>query len=108
MNKQIKNRISEISKLCENCKVDKLWIFGSANTSAFNEKSDFDFLVSFEDMDLVDYADCYFLLVEKLELLLARNVDLVTVKSLSNPYFIESVEESKLLIYDRQNQEILV
>jgi len=108
MNKLVKNRISEITQLCQSCRVDKLWIFGSANTPAFNDKSDFDFLVSFEEMDVVDYAENYFLFVGKLEKLLNRNVDLVTVNSLSNPYFIKAVEESKSLIYDRQNQEIFI
>jgi predicted nucleotidyltransferase len=108
MNELVKNRIFEISTLCESCKVDKLWIFGSANTLAFNEKSDFDFLVSFENMDVVEYAENYFLLIEKLEKLLKRDVDLVTVNSLSNPYFIKAVEESKSLIYDQQNQKIPV
>ena len=108
MNKLVKNRISEIANLCQTCRVDKLWIFGSANTPAFNDKSDFDFLVSFEEMDVVDYAENYFLLVGNLEKVLNRDVDLVTVNSLSNPYFIKAVEESKSLIYDRQNQEIFI
>ena len=100
--------MSEIANLCKTCRVDKLWIFGSANTPAFNDKSDFDFLVSFEEMDVVEYAENYFLLVGNLEKVLNRNVDLVTVNSLSNPYFITAVEESKSLIYDRQNQEIFI
>ncbi len=108
MNKLIKNKISEIAQLCQSCRVERLWIFGSANTPDFNDKSDFDFLVSFEEMDVVDYAENYFLLVENLEKILKRNVDLVTVNSLSNPYFIKAVEESKSLIYDRQNQEIFI
>ncbi len=108
MNKLIKNRISEIVSLCENCNVEKLWIFGSANSPFFNDKSDLDFLVSFKDMDMVEYAENYFLLAEKLEKLLNREVDLVTVNSLSNPFFIEAVEKSKSLIYDRQNQKIPV
>lgn len=108
MNKLIKNKISEIAQLCQSCRVERLWIFGSANSPDFNDKSDFDFLVSFEEMDVVDYAENYFLLVENLEKILKRNVDLVTVNSLSNPYFIKAVEESKSLIYDRQNQEIFI
>jgi predicted nucleotidyltransferase len=59
-------------------------------------------------MDVVEYAENYFLLIEKLEKLLKRDVDLVTVNSLSNPYFIKAVEESKSLIYDQQNQKIPV
>jgi predicted nucleotidyltransferase len=104
----IKNRKQEIKSLCEELKIEKLWVFGSAATSGFSEKSDVDFLVSFEKMKPEDYAETYFLLAENLEEILDRKVDLVTVKSLSNPYFIQSVEESKTLIYDRQSQEILI
>jgi uncharacterized protein len=63
-------------------------------------------LVSFENMRPEDYAENYFLLAENLEEILGRDVDLVTINSLSNPYFIQSVEESKTLIYDRQSQKI--
>jgi predicted nucleotidyltransferase len=50
-------------------------------------------------MDSADYADTYFELAEKFEKLFHRPVDLVTDKSLSNPYFIESINQNKLLIY---------
>lgn len=108
MVKEIKNNILKIKTLCEDLKVEKLWIFGSATKSTFSPESDVDFLVSFEKMKPEDYAENYFLLAENLEKILERKVDLVTVNSLSNPYFIQSVEESKMLIYDRQNQEIFV
>lgn len=108
MNKLIKNRIQKIKTLCEKLKVEKLWLFGSAATPEFSKQSDIDFLVSFEKMEPEDYAENYFLLAEALEEILERKVDLITVNSLSNPYFIRAVEESKLLIYDRQNQEIFV
>ncbi len=88
--------------------VDKLWIFGSANTLSFSKDSDIDFLVSFVDLKIEDYAENYFLLAEKLEQLFGRKVDLVTVKSLSNPYFIEEVNKSKSLIYDRQGEKIFI
>lgn len=104
----VKNRIQKIASLCEELKVEKLWIFGSATKSSFSPESDVDFLVSFEKMKPEDYAENYFLLAENLEEILERKVDLVTVNSLSNPYFIQSVEESKTLIYDRQSQEILI
>ena len=108
MIKEIKNSIQKITSLCEELKVEKLWIFGSATKPSFSVESDIDFLVSFEKMEPEDYAENYFLLAENLEEILGRNVDLVTINSLSNPYFIQSVEASKLLIYDRQSQEIFV
>ena len=51
-------------------------------------------------MDYADYADTYFTLANKFEYLFRRPVDLVTDKSLSNPYFIKSVNQAKTLIYD--------
>ena len=108
MIKIVKNNIQKITSLCEELKVEKLWIFGSATKSSFTAKSDIDFLVSFSTMKPEDYAENYFLLAENLEKILGRVVDLVTVNSLSNPYFIQSVEESKTLIYDRHSQEILI
>jgi uncharacterized protein len=106
MIKEIKNSIQKITSLCEKLKVEKLWIFGSATKASFSAESDVDFLVSFENMRPEDYAENYFLLAENLEEILGRDVDLVTINSLSNPYFIQSVEESKTLIYDRQSQKI--
>ena len=108
MIKIVKNNIQKIALLCEEFKVEKLWVFGSATKSSFSAESDVDFLVSFENMKPKDYAENYFLLAENLEEILGRDVDLVTVNSLSNPYFIQSVEESKTLIYGRQSQEILI
>ncbi len=81
-------------------------VFGSVNSYEFSEKSDVDFLVSFEKMKPEDYAENYFLLAEKLESIVNREVDLVTVNSLSNPFFIEEVEKSKSLIYDRESRKI--
>lgn len=45
---QLINQNKEIIKnLCETHNVEKLYFFGSAITSSFNEKSDIDFLVKF-------------------------------------------------------------
>jgi predicted nucleotidyltransferase len=50
-------------------------------------------------MDYADYADTYFDLADKFEDLFHRPVDLVTDKSLSNPYFIDSVNQTKTMLY---------
>ena len=79
--------------------VKTLFASGSVCTDRFNEKSDVDLLISFKPMDYGDYADTYFNLADKFENLFRRLVDLVTVKSLSNPYFIESINQTKTLLY---------
>jgi len=50
-------------------------------------------------MDYGDYADTYFDLADGFEDLFQRSVDLVTDKSLSNPYFIDSINQTKTMIY---------
>jgi predicted nucleotidyltransferase len=77
-----------------------LYVFGSVLNEKFNEKSDLDFLVSFnKNIELLDYADNYFNFLFSLEDLFSRNIDLVTEKSLKNPYFIKELENTKQLIY---------
>jgi len=92
--------IDKIKALCMAHNVKSLCAFGSVCTDYFNDKSDIDLLISFNSIDYGDYADNYFSLVDKFERLFLRPVDLVTEKSLSNPYFIDSVNQSKKLIYE--------
>lgn len=88
-----------IATLCHQFHVRSLSVFGSAVTAAFDpETSDVDFLVEFDD-NAADLFGAYFGLKEELESLLGRPVDLVTPKSLENPYFAESVERTRRDLY---------
>jgi predicted nucleotidyltransferase len=62
-------------------------------------ESDLDFLVEFEPLESGVYADAYFGLLESLEALFARPVDLVVASSIKNPYFRQGVERTKVLLY---------
>lgn len=96
--------IEQIRALCDEHNVESLFAFGSVCSNDYNEGSDIDLLVSFLPMDSYgDYADNYFDLAEKFERLLKRPVDLVTEKSLSNPYFIQSINRNKQLLYGNRN-----
>jgi predicted nucleotidyltransferase len=99
MQKLITDNLDRINSLCQSHNVKALFAFGSVCTDKFNMKSDVDLLISFNPMDYADYADTYFDLADKFELLFQRPVDLVTDKSLSNPYFIDTVNKTKTLIY---------
>ena len=99
MQRLLSDNIDKIKALCMAHNVKTLFAFGSVCTDRFNEKSDVDLLISFEPMDYGDYADNYFNLVDKFENLFRRPVDLVTDKSLSNPFFIESINQTKTLLY---------
>ncbi|MCF8371007.1 MAG: nucleotidyltransferase domain-containing protein [Bacteroidales bacterium] len=99
MHTLLANNMDKIKALCMAYNVKNLFAFGSICTDRFNDKSDIDLLISFNPMDFGDYADSYFDLAEKFEELFNRPVDLVTEKSLRNPYFINSVNQTKTLIY---------
>ncbi len=103
MHKIFKKNINQIKTLCINHNVNSLFAFGSVCTDEFNNSSDIDLLISFNPMDYADYADNYFLVADKFEEILHRPVDLITDKSLSNPYFIDSVNRTKILIYEKHN-----
>jgi hypothetical protein len=45
------------------------------------------------------YADTYFGLLESLEQLFGAQVDLVVLSAIKNPYFRQSVEQNKTLVY---------
>lgn len=99
MQKLITDNQDKINTLCMTHNVKSLFAFGSVCTDKFNNKSDVDLLISFNQMDYGDYADAYFDLADKFENLFQRQVDLVTEKSLSNPYFIDSINKTKTLLY---------
>jgi uncharacterized protein len=94
------DNIDSLKALCLRYNVKSLYAFGSVCTEKFNETSDIDLLISFNPMDYGDYADTYFKLAEEFEKVFNRPVDLVTDKSLGNPYFIESINRTKTPIYE--------
>ena len=95
----IDQNINSISKLCESHKVNHLYAFGSVLTNKFSEKSDIDLIVDFKDIELLKYADNYFDFKFSLEDLLKRHIDLLEEKAIKNPYFKQSVDNQKKLIY---------
>ena len=88
-----------IKQLCETHNVDKLYLFGSATTTRFNEESDIDLLVKFKPFDIKLYFVNYIDFKSKLKELLRREIDLLEEQTLKNPYLISSIEENKELIY---------
>ena len=96
----IQERLNEIAILCILHQVSSIALFGSAANETMNEHSDIDLLVEFsEDLDVLEYADNYFSLLEKLEALLGKPVDLVSRKSLTNPILMQEINRSKVALY---------
>lgn len=93
-------RRAELETLCRRFRVRRLELFGSAAAGEDRPgESDLDFLVEFEPLPSGAYADTYFGLLEALERLFGRPVDLVAASAIRNPYFRASVERTKTLLY---------
>lgn len=101
MDSIIVNNKERIDDICKGHHVETLYTFGSVNTDQFTADSDIDLIVTF-DMNKVsidDYADVYFDMLFSLEELLNREVDLVTERSIKNPYFKDEISKNRILIY---------
>jgi len=101
MNAAIENKLSDIRALCAKHGVRKLSVFGSATSDQFDPtRSDVDVLVELEKMPPSTYAETYFGLLDDLERLFGLPVDLFECEPITNPYFLESVRQSQVVVYD--------
>lgn len=100
MNSILIDNLDEIKSYCRKYGVRNLYAFGSSVTSNFTATSDVDLLISFKDLKPEDYADSYFELHDIFERILGRKVDMLTDRSLHNPYFIESIDVQKQLLFE--------
>lgn len=96
----IKSELPQIIKLFIKHKIKSAYFFGSVLTNKFDENSDVDFLVNLQDgLDPVDAGGHLWDLEYELKDLLKRNIDIITERSLKNPYFIEEINSTKQIIY---------
>ena len=100
MDASITVRRGDIAALCRLFGVKRLDLFGSAATGNFDpQRSDFDFMVDLGERSSAAYVDAYFGLQESLEKLLGRPVDLVTERSVTNPYLRKNILHTRQLLY---------
>jgi len=96
----IDSKRAELNELCRRHHVRRLELFGSAATQQFNQaSSDIDMLVDFQPLECVEHARAYFALKHAIEDLYHRPVDLVELEAIRNPYFLKSIEPSRVLLY---------
>ena len=97
----IQQHRAALALLCEKYGVKKLEVFGSAaSDDRFNpQSSDVDFLVEFENLEPDGYARAYFGLLEDLQKLFDRPVDLVMTRAIRNKYFLRGIANSRTTIY---------
>ena len=90
----------EIDLACRRFRVERLELFGSAAAGTFDENaSDLDFLVTFDAEGRKKAFDNYFGLLESLEGIFDRSVDLLTFSSVRNPYLAREIDKQRQLVY---------
>jgi predicted nucleotidyltransferase len=97
----VHNHRNDIAALCRRFNVKRLEVFGSAARGTdFNpDRSDVDFLVSFDPDSPEPDLRAYFDLRQLLAGLLGRPVDLVMAGAVRNPYLRAEIDRSKQLLY---------
>ena len=89
-----------IATACARHHVARLEVFGSSLREDFKpDDSDVDLLVEFEPMEPYARVEAYFGLLDELRQLLNRDVDLVMVGAVKNPYIVRDIERTKQLLY---------
>lgn len=96
----LETKRSEVAALCKRYRVRRLEVFGSATGKHFDpDRSDLDFLVEFKPLPRGQRAEAYFGLLEGLQQLFQRHVDLVMTRAITNPYFHQAIENSREVVY---------
>ncbi len=96
----VKQYRQTLDTLCRKYRVSRLEVFGSAAAGGFDEQaSDIDFLVEFLPIEPGQSADAYFGLLFDLQDLFGRPIDLVMPTAIKNPYFLQSINQSRELLY---------
>ena len=96
----LEGKREEIAELCRTHHVRRLSVFGSAARDDFDPaRSDVDVVVDFQEMQIERYADNKQALREELSRAFSRPVDLLTWKSIRNPYLLREVQTDHIDLY---------
>jgi predicted nucleotidyltransferase len=89
-----------VTKIFKEHKIRSAYAFGSVISDKFNDESDIDLLISFEDgLEPLEKGEIWWNLHDTLRDVFNREIDMLIEESLKNPYFIEEINEKKQLIY---------
>ena len=91
--------LKSIFELCKIYNVKTLSVFGSILTNRFNDSSDIDMIVEFNNEDIDDYVSNYFNFRDALTALFKREVDLLEAKGIKNRFLLQNINRTKQVIY---------
>ncbi|MCU7551614.1 nucleotidyltransferase domain-containing protein [Chitinophagaceae bacterium LB-8] len=97
MDQWVEQHVPKIQELMRRYGVERAYLFGSAAKGTMTESSDVDFIIRFPaHMHYESYANNYFALAQALEELLKKDVELVTERTLQNPYLLQNINQHKV------------
>lgn len=100
MNRLLHSKREAIEAACVRHHVARLEVFGSAlHDDRMRDDSDVDLLVELAPMEPYARVEAYFALRDELRQLLQREVDLVMVGAVKNPYIARDIERTKQPLY---------
>lgn len=92
----VREKLPQVRELCQRYGVHRLQLFGSAHDGEFHlATSDVDLIVEMPEED----ARSYFALLDSLENLFGRKVDLLEKAAIKNPYFIDAIRDRRVTLY---------
>jgi len=107
LKESIQKKLSEFLSLCKSHNVKTIYAFGSSINTDFNdETSDFDLLIEIDSDDPIVRGENLMSIWDKFEELFQRKVDLLTNSSIRNPILKQSIDATKILIYDGKEQKV--
>lgn len=104
----ILGRKDVLVEICRRYHVIQMFAFGSSTNNQFDDAtSDVDLMVSVDIEEPSEKGIALLNLWDDLEIFFGRTVDLVTEDSVHNPYLKANLFRTRILIYDREREEIL-
>lgn len=97
--KLIELNLQYIFELCKKYNVKTLSVFGSILTNRFNDSSDVDMIVEFNNENIDDYVSNYFNFKDALTSLFKHDVDLLEAKGIKNKFLLQNINRTKQVIY---------
>lgn len=90
---------SELPKVCKVYGIAYFDVFGTLARGQIQNESDIDLIIEFEEPRRDSISERYFGFLHTLEDKFHRKIDLLTPKSLKNPYLLSEIDKDRLRIY---------
>ena len=89
----------DLPEACQRFRIKYVEAFGSLARNELTEQSDLDLIIELEEPVEEQSSQRFFGFLHFLEDRFGKKIDLLTPRSIKNPYFKQSIEREKIRIY---------